>query len=97
MGYWRKFMRFKIAEAIHALPPNPSKEEIAIAIKKSYPLTVRENFPYQVWLDEKDRFLIAYGIKKFKPESERYKAMRKQKPPTNPDGVVDGQLRLFDF
>lgn len=95
MGYWRKFMRMRIEMAIHALPPNPSKEEIASAIKNSYPLLVRENVPYQVWLSEKNGFLIAYGIKA-RPK-QKFKPPKIKKPPTNPDGVVDGQLKLFDF
>jgi hypothetical protein len=95
MGYWREYMRGKISEALKALPTNPSKEEIATAIKNSYPFSIRENHPYKIWLSEKREFLIAHGIK-VRP-AKKQKTPKKRKPPTNPDGVVDGQLRLFDF
>ena len=85
MGYWRQYMRNRIELAIANLPPSSSKEQIAVAIKNSWPrCEPRENFPYKVWLSEKNNFLIAYGIKP--PKAKR---------PTNPDGVVEGQLSLF--
>jgi hypothetical protein len=85
MGYWRKYMRERITEAIIRLPPNSSKEQIEVAIQNSWPRgEARENFPYKVWLSEKNDFLVAYGIKP--PKSKR---------PSNTDGVVEGQLSLF--
>jgi hypothetical protein len=80
-------MNHKINQAIFALPENSPREEIEKAIKNSWPkeLGIKENFPYKVWLDERNEFLIAYGFKKGKSKSEKVKATIE----------VEGQLKLF--
>jgi hypothetical protein len=53
-------MQRAILEAIASLPKDATLKEIQTSINGSYPLGAKKNFPYKVWLEEKNNFLAFY-------------------------------------
>ena len=98
---WRIVAKQRIATVgtrLLAENPEAELEWIKAEISKTYPFGSRENYPYQVWLQELNNY-----IEGFKPEKAWYEG-RVAKPPKTwhrreikPIPIAEGQLNLFDL
>jgi|GEM_PF-2158424 len=78
--------------------PEASLEWIRREISKAYPFGRRENYPYQVWLEELNNYMDS-----LKPEPTSLYCSDQPVPPKTwkrrepkPIKPVEGQLNLFD-
>jgi hypothetical protein len=90
---WRLAARKAIQSAIASVEDSNDLVKIKKAIDSAYPFGGRENYPYQVWLDERRKTFYELGILTKKPNKRGRKT---KKVKCGCDRTSPGQLSLWD-